>query len=53
MVKTIVIWRDNLKQASQAVKLLFHYITVLLFVLKYVFLTRLGTTQVSRTISPL
>lgn len=28
MAKTIVIWRDNLKQASQAVKLVFHSITL-------------------------
>lgn len=40
MAKTIVIWRDNLKQASQAVKLLFHNIT--LFKNKIYFFNQIG-----------
>ena len=50
MLKTIVVWRDNLKQAPQEVKLLF---TILLCFKKIMtFQTRSGT-QISSTISAL
>lgn len=43
MAKTIVIWRDNLKQASQAVKLLFH--NIILFKNKIHFSNQIGNTS--------
>lgn len=55
MVKTIVTGKDNLKQAFQASKLLFHNITLLKKTNNqkktFFFLTKSGTTQISRTIS--